>query len=130
MPERCAALLERLRRRPGRPPGPSSDAGAADPRSPWAAASGVAVRDLSVRFGGLDRGGRRCRFDAPLGRITGLIGPNGAGKTTTFDACSGLNRRIGGQVLLHGRDVTRCRPPAGAAPVSAGRSSGCSWVRR
>ena len=43
----------------------------------------------------------------PLGRITGLIGPNRAGKTTTFDACSGLNRRIGGQISLRGKELTK-----------------------
>ncbi|HSS10981.1 MAG TPA: ATP-binding cassette domain-containing protein, partial [Acidimicrobiales bacterium] len=45
---------------------------------------------------------------------TGLIGPNGAGKTSTFDACSGLNRRVLGRVVLHGHDVTRLAPAARA----------------
>ena len=30
-----------------------------------------------------------------------------AGKTTTFDACSGLNRRIGGQISLRGKELTK-----------------------
>ena len=63
------------------------------------------VRDLSVRFGGL-QAVSNVSLDAPVGRITGLIGPNGAGKTTTFDACSGLNRSIQGQIYLGERDVT------------------------
>jgi ABC-type branched-subunit amino acid transport system ATPase component/branched-subunit amino acid ABC-type transport system permease component len=66
---------------------------------------GLEVRNLRVAFGGLVAVDG-LSFSVPLGRITGLIGPNGAGKTTTFDACSGLNRRIGGQIWMRGRDVT------------------------
>jgi ABC-type branched-subunit amino acid transport system ATPase component len=40
------------------------------------------------------------------GEMRAIIGPNGAGKTTTFDACSGINRRIGGTIRLRGTDVT------------------------
>jgi ABC-type branched-subunit amino acid transport system ATPase component/branched-subunit amino acid ABC-type transport system permease component len=68
--------------------------------------NGLQVRDLSVRFGGL-QAVASVSLDAPIGRITGLIGPNGAGKTTTFDACSGLNRSIHGKIYLRGNDVTR-----------------------
>jgi ABC-type branched-subunit amino acid transport system ATPase component len=74
---------------------------------------GIEVRNLSVRFGGL-RALDEVSFSAPLGRITGLIGPNGAGKTTAFNACSGLNRRYAGQVLLRGQSVDRCSPAARA----------------
>jgi ABC-type branched-subunit amino acid transport system ATPase component/branched-subunit amino acid ABC-type transport system permease component len=73
--------------------------------------AGIEVHDLTVRFGGLVAVDG-LTFSAPRGRITGLIGPNGAGKTTTFDACSGLNRRFAGRVLLHGDDVTRVAPAA------------------
>lgn len=70
---------------------------------------GVQVRDLSVHFGGL-AAVQGVSFSAPAGRITGMIGPNGAGKTTTFNACSGLNRRFDGQVLLHDEDITSLAP--------------------
>jgi ABC-type branched-subunit amino acid transport system ATPase component len=66
---------------------------------------GLAVREVSVRYGGhlaVDR----ISLDAPKGRITGLIGPNGAGKTTTFNACSGLLRPTSGTITLFGEDVT------------------------
>lgn len=82
--------------------------GSLPPMVPTPAAAGGAgleVIDLRVTFGGLVAV-NGLSFAVPLGRITGLIGPNGAGKTTTFDACSGLNRRIKGRVLLHGADVT------------------------
>jgi ABC-type branched-subunit amino acid transport system ATPase component/branched-subunit amino acid ABC-type transport system permease component len=74
---------------------------------------GIEVRSLSVRFGGL-RAVNEISFAAPLGRITGLIGPNGAGKTTAFNACSGLNRRYTGDLLLHDRNVDRLSPAARA----------------
>ncbi len=66
---------------------------------------GLAVANLSVRFGGLIAVDD-VTFEAPLGRITGLIGPNGAGKTTTFNVCSGINRDAGGRVSLKGVDLT------------------------
>jgi len=72
---------------------------------------GLRVTDLRVAFGGLVAVDG-LSFDVPLGRITGLIGPNGAGKTSTFDACSGLNRRIGGRIALRGKEVTRMAAPA------------------
>ena len=77
------------------------------------ATTGLVVKGLGVRFGGLVAV-RDLSFEVPLGRITGLIGPNGAGKTTTFDAISGLNRRITGTISLHGADVTGMGPAARA----------------
>ena len=74
---------------------------------------GLAVENLTVKFGGLIAVDE-VSLDAPLGRITGLIGPNGAGKTTTFDACSGINRSIGGRVRFHGVDVSSRGAPARA----------------
>ena len=81
---------------------------------------GLAIDDLTVRFGGLVAvDGVTLR--APMGRITGLIGPNGAGKTTTFNSCSGLNRPTSGNVTLHGRDVSNTSPP-GRARHGLGRT--------
>ncbi len=102
MPERLRNVLERFRRRPR--PLPAVQPQRATVREE--AGAGLEVDRLRVRFGGLVAVDG-LHFNAPMGRITGLIGPNGAGKTTTFDACSGLNRRVGGTIRLHGRDVTR-----------------------
>jgi ABC-type branched-subunit amino acid transport system ATPase component/branched-subunit amino acid ABC-type transport system permease component len=74
--------------------------------APAASGAGLEVRQLSVRFGGV-HAVNDLTLAAPRGRITGLIGPNGAGKTTTFNACSALTRASFGEVLLHGRNVTR-----------------------
>jgi ABC-type branched-subunit amino acid transport system ATPase component len=71
------------------------------------------VRGLSVRFGGL-AAVTDVSLAAPVGRVTGLIGPNGAGKTTTLNACSGLVRSTGGQVVLDGADISRMSVPARA----------------
>jgi ABC-type branched-subunit amino acid transport system ATPase component/branched-subunit amino acid ABC-type transport system permease component len=73
------------------------------------AKSGLVVRAMSVRFGGV-RAVNNVSLVAPMGAITGLIGPNGAGKTTTFNACSGLIRLSSGRVLLHDLDVTADGP--------------------
>ncbi len=72
--------------------------------------AGLAVSDLSVRFGGLVAV-NQVSLAAPLGRITGLIGPNGAGKTTTFNACSGINRDVEGRVSFHGADISSLSAP-------------------
>jgi len=74
---------------------------------------GLAVENLTVRFGGLTAVDGQT-LTAPRGRITGLIGPNGAGKTTTFNACTGVVRPSAGRVTLFGQDVTTWSPDARA----------------
>ena len=97
-------FLERFRRAP-KPLPETPERAVTLAEQPTPQRPGLEVEQLSVRFGGLIAVDN-LSFAAPLGRITGLIGPNGAGKTTTFDACSGLNRRIGGTIRLRGTDVT------------------------
>ena len=41
------------------------------------------------------------------GRVVAVVGPNGAGKSTLLKAILGIARLMSGQVLLHGKDVTR-----------------------
>jgi ABC-type branched-subunit amino acid transport system ATPase component/branched-subunit amino acid ABC-type transport system permease component len=106
MPARLRRVLERFGH--GRP---EKRAAAPVPRQRTPEGHGLDVRNLRVTFGGLVAVDG-LSLTVPMGRITGLIGPNGAGKTTTFDACSGLNRRINGQISLHGKDVSRKGAPA------------------
>lgn len=70
------------------------------------------VRDVSVRFGGL-QALDKASLVVPKGKIVGLIGPNGAGKSTLFNAVSGLVRAEG-RVTFMGRDITALAPDARA----------------
>jgi branched-chain amino acid transport system ATP-binding protein len=65
------------------------------------------VRDLEVGYGAITAL-HGISLKVETGRIVTLIGANGAGKTTTLRAISGLLRPRRGQVLLEGREVTRC----------------------
>ena len=68
------------------------------------AAPVLALRDLSVRFGGivaLDGVG----FEIREGEILGLIGPNGAGKTTLFNCLSRLYTPSAGAVEFRGLSI-------------------------
>lgn len=85
--------------------------------------SGIVVKDLTVRYGGLVAVDS-VSLQAPLGLVTGLIGPNGAGKTTTFAACSGLVRPSSGRIHLFGADVT-----AESAQARARRGMGRTFQR-
>jgi branched-chain amino acid transport system permease protein len=67
------------------------------------------VRDVSVRFGGL-QAVDRASLVVPRNRIIGLIGPNGAGKTTLFNAISGFVRPETGSVKLLGQEISGLGP--------------------
>ena len=69
----------------------------------------LAIRDLSVRFGGVTALGG-VSFDVRPGTITSLIGPNGAGKTTAFNAITGYLRPGSGRVTYEDATLTGLRP--------------------
>ena len=46
-------------------------------------------------------------LSVPAGAVYGFLGPNGAGKTTTIRLLLGLLQPERGQILLHGRPLTR-----------------------
>ena len=63
------------------------------------------IRDLQVRYGGIEAV-KGISFDVPEGEIVTLIGANGAGKSSTLRAISGLVKPAGGNICLHGEDIT------------------------
>ena len=71
----------------------------------------LAVRDLSVRFGGV-AALAGITFEVGVGAVTSLIGPNGAGKTTAFNAITGYLRPTGGDVIWQGASIRGLRPSA------------------
>jgi len=89
-------------------------------RDAVAAAPLVAVRDVSVRFGGvvaLDR----VSFAIRTGELLGLIGPNGAGKTTLFNCMSRLYTPKEGDIVFEGRSILTL-PPHRIAAIGIGRT--------
>jgi branched-chain amino acid transport system ATP-binding protein len=80
----------------------------------------IAVRDVSVRFGGivaLDR----VSFTIDERQLLGLIGPNGAGKTTLFNCFSRLYTPVAGDILFEGQSILN-RAPHRIADIGIGRT--------
>jgi branched-chain amino acid transport system ATP-binding protein len=78
------------------------------------------VRDLSIRFGGL-QALQDVSLDVNEFEIVGLIGPNGAGKTTAFNCITGFYKPNTGSVRYRGADVTTT-PPHRKAAMGFGRT--------
>jgi ABC-type branched-subunit amino acid transport system ATPase component len=69
----------------------------------------LAVRDLSVSFGGV-HAVRNLTFEAQPGAITSIIGPNGAGKSSALNVICGFYRPDAGTARLGDRIVSTLRP--------------------
>jgi branched-chain amino acid transport system ATP-binding protein len=69
----------------------------------------LAVRDLTVRFGGITALDH-VSIDVAPGEIVGLLGPNGAGKTTLFNAISGFQKPDEGRIVMEGIDLQTLLP--------------------
>ena len=78
------------------------------------------VRDLSIRFGGL-QALQDLTLQVNEYEIVGLIGPNGAGKTTAFNCITGFYTPNTGSVSYRGQDVTKL-PPHKKAAMGFGRT--------
>jgi branched-chain amino acid transport system ATP-binding protein len=76
---------------------------------PLVADAVLEIRDVSVRFGGINAVSD-VNLDALPGEVTGLIGPNGAGKTTTFNVITGLQEPTHGRVFIAGQEVSKLPP--------------------
>jgi branched-chain amino acid transport system ATP-binding protein len=95
-------------------------------RAPIERAPALELRDVRVRFGGVDALGG-VSLSVARGEIVGVIGPNGAGKTTLFDTISGFVIADEGTITIRpdsalpARDVTSLTPHARAS-LGVGRS--------
>jgi branched-chain amino acid transport system ATP-binding protein len=70
----------------------------------------LAVRDLSIRFGGVNALDS-VSFDVASGEIVGLIGPNGAGKTSLFNCISRLYQPSNGSIVFGGgHELLKLKP--------------------
>ncbi|HEY1597384.1 MAG TPA: ABC transporter ATP-binding protein [Thermoleophilaceae bacterium] len=74
-----------------------------------AAAAGLTVEDVSVRFAGLTALDG-VSLSASPGQVMGVIGPNGAGKTTLFNVICGFVRPQAGTISWRGEAMRRIRP--------------------
>ena len=81
---------------------------------PIASAPLLAVRDVTMRFGGIVAL-EAVSFDMAGEQIVGLIGPNGAGKTTLFNCVSRLYTPSAGDLLFEGRSIIDATPHRVAA---------------
>lgn len=65
----------------------------------------LSVHELSKHFGGV-KALDGIDLHIKAGELLGIIGPNGAGKTALINTITGFYRASGGQVRLHGREIT------------------------
>jgi branched-chain amino acid transport system ATP-binding protein len=80
----------------------------------------LAVRDLTVRFGGIVAL-ENVAFDVGEGQIVGLIGPNGAGKTTLFNCLSRIYTPDRGDIRFRERSLLSV-PAYRVADLGLGRT--------
>ena len=66
---------------------------------------GIAVRNLSKRFGGF-QAVDGVSFEVPEGQLVALLGPSGSGKSTILRIIAGLEPADSGEVELTGEDAT------------------------
>ncbi len=71
--------------------------------------AGLAVRDLTVKFGGLTAL-KSVSLDVPQGSVVAVIGPNGSGKSTLFNTITGMVKPASGSVSFGGHGLTGRRP--------------------
>lgn len=83
-------------------------------------AEGLAIRGISVHFGGVSAL-ERVDLDVAPGEIVGLIGPNGAGKSTLVNSVGGQLEPTSGSISLDGVSLDGM-PPYRRARGGVGRT--------
>jgi branched-chain amino acid transport system ATP-binding protein len=71
--------------------------------------AGLAVRDVSVSFGGITAL-QEVSMEVVPGEVLGIIGPNGAGKTTLFNVICGFVAPQSGTLAWRGKPLGRIKP--------------------
>jgi len=71
--------------------------------------SALQVRDLTLRFGGLEVI-NQLSLEVEPGGIVSLIGPNGAGKTSVFNCLTGFYRANSGDISFNGESIIKLKP--------------------
>lgn len=84
----------------------------------------LSIKNLTVRYGQITAV-RGVSMEVGNGEIVTLIGTNGAGKTTLLRTISGLEKPVGGDILLEGKSIAGLAPEKinglGVAHVPEGR---------
>ena len=82
------------------------------------------VKNLNVYYGNI-HAIKDVSLEVDKGEIVSLIGANGAGKTTTLQTISGIIRSKSGEIIYHGKDITKTKAylilKEGIAQVPEGR---------
>jgi branched-chain amino acid transport system ATP-binding protein len=73
------------------------------------AAAGLAVREVTVSFGGI-KALQGVSVEVAGGEVVGVIGPNGAGKTTLFNVICGFVAPDSGTIAWRGSSLDRLSP--------------------
>ena len=106
MPRGLVHYLRALvRRREPSPGGGASDLSLGPGSAAAAGTAALALRHVTVRFGGL-AAVDDLSLELARGEILALIGPNGAGKSTAFNVVTGFQPADAGHVEFDGADIT------------------------
>ena len=87
-------------------PGPAAASAIGRGKSAWPDPAQVSIRDVSIRFGGL-QALNGLSLDIAGGEIKAIIGPNGAGKSTFVNCLTGIVQMDSGEVAIDGQVATR-----------------------